>query len=51
MHQIRVHLQWLGFPIVDDPLYNHVAWGDDRGKGGVQDENVWKVCTMLNVDV
>lgn len=51
MHQIRVHLQWLGFPIVDDPLYNHVAWGDERGKGGVQDENVWKVCTMLNVDV
>ncbi|XP_046843007.1 RNA pseudouridylate synthase domain-containing protein 2-like [Xenia sp. Carnegie-2017] len=47
MHQIRVHLQWLGFPIVDDPLYNHVAWGDDRGKGGVEDENVWKVIDSI----
>ncbi len=26
MHQIRVHLQWLGYPIVNDPIYNHPAW-------------------------
>ncbi len=26
MHQIRVHLQWLGHPIVNDPIYNHPAW-------------------------
>ena len=26
MHQIRVHLQYLGFPIVNDPIYNHPAW-------------------------
>jgi len=27
MHQIRVHLQWLGYPIVNDPIYNHpTAW-------------------------
>ena len=26
MHQIRVHLQHLGFPIVNDPIYNHPAW-------------------------
>ena len=26
MHQIRVHLQYLGFPIINDPIYNHPAW-------------------------
>lgn len=34
MHQIRVHLQFLGFPITNDPLYNHEAFGPQRGKGG-----------------
>ncbi|CAF0928481.1 unnamed protein product [Adineta ricciae] len=33
MHQIRVHLQYLGFPIVNDPLYNapHI-WGSSNGQ-------------------
>uniref|UniRef100_A0A8B9G7W1 Pseudouridine synthase n=1 Tax=Amazona collaria TaxID=241587 RepID=A0A8B9G7W1_9PSIT len=35
-HQIRVHLQFLGHPIVNDPIYNMEAWGPDRGKGGEQ---------------
>ncbi|XP_019855401.1 PREDICTED: RNA pseudouridylate synthase domain-containing protein 2-like [Amphimedon queenslandica] len=26
MHQIRVHLQYLGFPIINDPLYSHSCW-------------------------
>lgn len=34
MHQIRVHLQYLGFPIVNDNLYNCDAFGPERGKGG-----------------
>ncbi|GAB6032271.1 hypothetical protein CHUAL_010911 [Chamberlinius hualienensis] len=34
MHQIRVHLQYLGYPIVNDPLYNHPAFGPDKGKNG-----------------
>ena len=46
MHQIRVHLQWLGFPIVDDPIYNHEAWGTDRGIGGVTDELALKVSRL-----
>ena len=25
-HQIRVHAQWLGHPISNDPLYNHPVW-------------------------
>jgi len=33
-HQIRIHLQWLGYPIVNDPLYNTPAWGPHTGKGG-----------------
>lgn len=33
MHQIRVHLQFLGHPIVNDKLYNSDAFGSDRGKG------------------
>ncbi|XP_075386961.1 pseudouridylate synthase RPUSD2 isoform X2 [Tenrec ecaudatus] len=33
-HQIRVHLQFLGHPILNDPIYNSVAWGSSRGRGG-----------------
>ncbi|KAH0620596.1 hypothetical protein JD844_021236 [Phrynosoma platyrhinos] len=34
-HQIRVHLQFLGHPIVNDPIYNTNAWGPEKGKGGI----------------
>lgn len=37
-HQIRVHLQYLGHPIVNDPIYNMEAWGPARGKGGKVDK-------------
>ncbi|KAJ2866527.1 DRAP deaminase [Coemansia aciculifera] len=34
-HQIRVHLQFLGYPIANDPLYcNREVWGDNMGKDG-----------------
>ncbi|XP_061467418.1 pseudouridylate synthase RPUSD2 isoform X2 [Rhineura floridana] len=33
-HQIRVHLQFLGHPIVNDPIYNTDAWGPEKGKDG-----------------
>uniref|UniRef100_A0A0P6JFL2 Pseudouridylate synthase RPUSD2 n=1 Tax=Heterocephalus glaber TaxID=10181 RepID=A0A0P6JFL2_HETGA len=33
-HQIRVHLQFLGHPIINDPIYNSLAWGPSRGRGG-----------------
>ena len=32
-HQIRVHAQYLGHPVVNDPLYSTVAWGPEKGKG------------------
>ncbi|KAJ7381447.1 RNA pseudouridylate synthase domain containing protein 2 [Desmophyllum pertusum] len=47
MHQIRVHLQWLGYPIINDPIYNHESWGPHRGQGGVSDQLVHKVITEL----
>ncbi|XP_050327877.1 pseudouridylate synthase RPUSD2-like [Bactrocera neohumeralis] len=34
MHQIRVHLQYLGYPIINDPLYNHEVFGPLKGRGG-----------------
>ncbi|KAJ2498616.1 DRAP deaminase [Coemansia sp. RSA 1972] len=34
-HQIRVHLQFLGFPVANDPLYNNEeVWGRAMGKNG-----------------
>ncbi|GFQ73633.1 RNA pseudouridylate synthase domain-containing protein 2 [Trichonephila clavata] len=35
MHQIRVHLQYLGHPITNDPIYNHDhVFGPLKGKNG-----------------
>ncbi|EGO26154.1 hypothetical protein SERLADRAFT_462897, partial [Serpula lacrymans var. lacrymans S7.9] len=35
-HQIRVHLQFLGFPIANDPIYSETKiWGPNLGRGGV----------------
>ncbi|XP_005109891.1 RNA pseudouridylate synthase domain-containing protein 2 [Aplysia californica] len=31
-HQIRVHLQYLGHPIINDYFYNSEAWGPNKGK-------------------
>ncbi|KAK9728918.1 DRAP deaminase [Basidiobolus ranarum] len=37
-HQIRVHLQYLGHPIANDPIYaSPEAWGPTRGKGKIYD--------------
>lgn len=37
-HQIRVHLQYLGYPIANDPIYsNPYIWGDKLGKNGDAD--------------
>ncbi|EDV26051.1 uncharacterized protein TRIADDRAFT_1807, partial [Trichoplax adhaerens] len=47
MHQIRVHLQWLGYPIVNDPIYNHEAWGPNKGKAGHIDKDVDSIVLTL----
>lgn len=46
-HQIRVHLQYLGYPIVNDPLYNSPAFGPNRGKGG----EFWKSDTEITDEI
>lgn len=47
MHQIRVHLQYLGHPIINDGLYNCSSFGPNRGKGG----NYGKSLQQLSADV
>ena len=47
MHQIRVHLQYLGYPIINDPLYNHRVFGPEKGKGG----NIGKTNDQLIKDL
>lgn len=46
MHQIRVHLQYLGFPITNDCFYNNHIFGPKKGKlgdyGGKTKEEVLK---------
>lgn len=46
MHQIRVHLQYLGYPIENDPLYNDTIFGPEKGRngnfGGKSDEQLVK---------
>ena len=38
-HQIRVHLQYLGHPIANDPVYsNEWVWGPELGKNGAGDD-------------
>lgn len=37
-HQIRVHLQYLGHPIANDPIYSNLeVWGSNLGKYGKAD--------------
>ncbi|KAH3898738.1 bifunctional DRAP deaminase/tRNA pseudouridine synthase RIB2 SCDLUD_005065 [Saccharomycodes ludwigii] len=46
-HQIRVHLQYLGFPIANDPIYSNIdAWGPNLGKNG--DADLGKVVQILD---
>lgn len=36
-HQIRVHLQFLGHPIANDPIYSSPnVWGEGLGSGGLE---------------
>lgn len=49
-HQLRVHLQWLGYPIANDPLYaNKRVWGPGLGRQGevVDWETVEKIIDKM----
>lgn len=46
-HQLRVHLQFLGHPISNDPIYcNRKVFGANLGKGGEGDDE--DIITRLN---
>ncbi|KAK9467339.1 pseudouridine synthase [Lipomyces arxii] len=52
-HQIRVHLQFLGHPIANDPIYaNRRVFGPDLGKSGAgsDDDIVVKLARMGKYD-
>ncbi|GFS21143.1 pseudouridine synthase [Elysia marginata] len=46
-HQIRVHLQYLGNPIINDAFYNNTAWGPGNGKGGNYEVPFEDVCAKI----
>ncbi|VDM52370.1 unnamed protein product [Angiostrongylus costaricensis] len=43
-HQIRVHAQFLGYPIVGDQLYNSTVWGPQKGKGAEYCKSYSELC-------
>jgi tRNA pseudouridine32 synthase len=48
-HQIRVHLQFLGHPIANDPIYaNQRVWGPNLGKGRDSSDNHLRNDTNIN---
>lgn len=48
-HQLRVHLQFLGHPISNDPIYaNQRVWGQDLGKGDAEADNDEDIMTRLS---
>jgi hypothetical protein len=47
-HQIRVHLQYLGYPIANDPLYASDVWGPDGGKGNLSKERLSIITAQLS---
>ncbi|VDL64659.1 unnamed protein product [Nippostrongylus brasiliensis] len=46
-HQIRVHAQYLGYPIVGDQIYNSSVWGPSKGKGAVYGKTYEELCTAV----
>ncbi|KAL1304203.1 hypothetical protein AAFC00_000626 [Neodothiora populina] len=48
-HQLRVHLQFLGHPISNDPIYaNQRVWGQELGKGDAEADNDDDIMTRLS---
>ncbi|CAL1290991.1 unnamed protein product [Larinioides sclopetarius] len=46
-HQIRAHLQYLGYPIVNDSLYNSYIFGPEKGRHGKIHKSVDKLLNDL----
>jgi RluA family pseudouridine synthase len=50
MHQIRVHLQCLGHPIVDDNVYARPEWGEEKGSRA-SDATVARIAEAVERDM
>lgn len=48
MHQIRVHLQYLGHPIINDHFYNSPAFGEQKGRLGEYGKSIDQVVYNFN---
>lgn len=46
-HQIRVHLQYLGYPIINDPVYNSFVFGSLKGKNGIVEKPIMELLEDL----
>ncbi|XP_042908112.1 pseudouridylate synthase RPUSD2 [Parasteatoda tepidariorum] len=46
-HQIRVHLQYLGHPIINDYLYNSHVFGPQKGKDGLFNKSIEELMNDL----
>lgn len=47
-HQIRLHLQYLGHPIANDPLYSSPKmWGSNLGKNALYEKSLDDICEEL----
>lgn len=49
-HQIRVHLQFLGHPVLNDPLYASKDWRVDFGKGVLDQKRVDGILSKMMKD-
>ncbi|EPZ30826.1 pseudouridine synthase [Rozella allomycis CSF55] len=51
-HQIRVHLQYLGFPIVNDHIYaNQIYFGQKMGRNGLTFEEQNETLAIINDEI
>lgn len=47
MHQIRVHLQYLGHPIINDSFYNSLVFGPEKGKNCQYGKSIEQLITDI----
>ncbi|PAV82781.1 hypothetical protein WR25_24723 isoform B [Diploscapter pachys] len=49
-HQIRVHAQFLGYPLIDDKIYNSRNWGEQKGKNAEYGKSYEELAEIIRVN-